>query len=487
MADDSESRETGLAQLKSWLTRGALWGRRPPPETPTAAAEPRQGSTPAADPGLPSHRYVDLGEIGEGGMGSVRRIRDRALRREVALKQLDPRLLPEEDRVLRFVEEAQITGQLDHPNIVSIHDLGRNEDGGYHFSMKLVEGKNLEEVIEEAGADRLSPDRLVEYLEILVKVCEAVAFAHSRGVIHRDLKPANIMVGEFGQVYVMDWGVARLLGRQRQTPGRPEQDPQRPREADPPDAEGPPAVRVTRKVDTWELDTPGTVIGTPGYMAPEQVAGQHHETDELTDVFALGGTLYHVLTGRPPYVGRNYYNLLVQALTCEPQPPAEVVTDGTVPPGLARIAMKAMSADPAERYPSVLAMRRELERFLRGAWHLPTRTYAPGEPIVVEGDEGDAAYIITEGHCVVRKRLGDEDVELRQMGPGDVFGEIAIFSATTRTATVEAVDEVTVMVVDRDALSARFELNSWMGRFVRALADRFQEVEERLQRRRREE
>ena len=466
MSKTTEQKRTGtgsgLAQLKAWLKRSAIWSRQQPPSEPEPAAAPADAPLPIA------RRYVDLGEIGEGGMGTVRRVRDRGLMREIALKRLDPQFEAEEDRVLRFLEEAQITGQLDHPNIVPIHELGRDEHDAYYFSMKLVEGKNLEEVIEEAGAERLSPERLVEYLEILVKVCEAVGFAHSRGVIHRDLKPANIMVGEFGQVYVMDWGVARLLGR---PPGA---------------ADDAPAVSVTRQVDTWELDAPGAVIGTPSYMAPEQVSGEHHETDQRTDVFALGGTLYHVLTGRPPYVGRNYYNLLVQALNCEPEPPEKVVTDGLVPPGLARIAMKAMSQDPADRYPSVGAMQKELERFLRGAWHLPTQTFGPGERIVTEGEQGDAAYIITEGSCVVRKRSGDGEVELRRMGPGDVFGEIAIFSATTRTATVEAADEVTVMVVDRDALTARLELNSWMGRFVRALADRFQEVEDKLRRLERE-
>lgn len=171
-----------------------------------------EDSTPAA--GVPalgspvplSHRYVDLGQIGEGGMSTVRRIRDLSLMREVALKRLDPELNFEEDRVLRFLEEAQITGQLDHPNIVPIHELGEDEDGAFYFSMKLVEGRNLEEEIEDAGAERLAPERLVEFLEILVRVCEAVSFAHSRGVIHRYLKPANVMVGDYGQVYVMDWG-----------------------------------------------------------------------------------------------------------------------------------------------------------------------------------------------------------------------------------------------------------------------------------------
>lgn len=236
---------------------------------------------------------------------------------------------------------------------------------------------------------------------------------------------------------------------------------------------------MSPETDNWELDTPGMIVGTPSYMAPEQVAGHHDQTDTRADVFALGATLYHVLTGRPSYQERNYYNLLVQAMTGEPDPPEKVVEDGTVPPGLARIAMKAMAQDPAERYQSVVEMKRELERFLRGAWSLPTETFAACSAIITEGEEGDAAYIITGGHCVVRKLVRGKQVELRRMGPGDVFGEIAIFSKAPRTATVEAIDDVTVLVVASDALTARFELDSWMGRFVSVLADRFREVEDR--------
>lgn len=411
---------------------------------------------------MPSqHRYLDLGEVGEGGMGSLRRVRDLDLMRQVVVKRLHPELNRDRGIVQRLVEEAQITGQLDHPNIVPVHELGRDERGDRYFSMKLVEGRTLQELIREAGAERLAPDRLVEFLEILVKVCEAVAFAHSRGVIHRDLKPANIMVGDYGQVYVMDWGIARLSNR-LPTDGS--------------------TVVVSRDVEGSEPDRPGMLVGTLSYMAPEQAEARHDRLDSRTDVFALGGTLYYLLAGRPPYQGKTQHALLDQALKCEPPDPEEAADGVIVPSRLARIARKAMARDPDDRYPSVKAMKRDLEAFLRGAWHLPTRTFQAGEVIILTGDQGDAAYIITEGECVVLKQVGSERKELRRMGPGEVFGETAIFSAGPRSATVEAVSDVTVMVVDRELLTARFELDSWMGRFVSALADRFCELQAQLHR-----
>lgn len=229
-----------------------------------------------------------------------------------------------------------------------------------------------------------------------------------------------------------------------------------------------------------ELDPPGSIIGSPAYMAPEQVEGVHEDIDARTDVFALGATLYQILTGQPPYNGTNYYQLLNRVLSCEYEPPKEVVGEGVLPPGLTRIAIKAMAPERSERYSSVSAMQRDIELFMRGAWHLPTQTFAAGATIIAEGDEAGSAYIITEGKCLVSKDIDGFKNEMRELGPGDVFGEMAIFSSRPRSATVEAIDDVTVMVVEREMLSSGLELNSWMGRFVKAMADRFLEIDERL-------
>lgn len=403
-------------------------------------------------------RYLDLGEIGSGGMSHVHRAVDRSLQRQVAIKQIDSDRVGGPESLYRFIEEARVTGRLDHPNIVPIHELALNNDGHFYFAMKLVEGDNLEDVLKQAGEDRLEADRLSELLQIFLKVCDAMAFAHDRRVIHRDIKPSNIMVGSFGQVYIMDWGLSKVLS--------------------PPDDRPPEAAADE---DTLlDLDIPGSVMGTPAYMAPEQVEGDHDRVDERTDVFALGATLYHIITGRPPFQGKNYYNLLMDAMTCQPAPPETLVGQDRVPRELCRITKKAMARSPRERYGSVAELRRDVERLLRGVWHLPTQAYVAGQDILREGEQGHCAFILSRGTCVVTMDTDGRRVELRRLVPGDVFGEMAIFSDSVRSATVTALDDVEVRVVTQEALSSGLSLETWAGRFVRVLSDRFREVEERL-------
>ena len=419
---------------------------------------------PTDDDRLDDRRYHDKGQIGRGGMGSIRRVIDLNLLRESAVKVLSPRLGLKESRVNRFQREARITGQLEHPNIVPIYELSVDGRGNHFINMRLVEGETLEEIVERLGDSRLHAEHLAQTLQILLKVCDALAYAHSRGVIHRDIKPSNIMVGDFGQVYLMDWGVAHLL----------------PRSAD---------ARASRirhvEVDpdgTTQVNEPyGCVIGTPRYMPPEQVQGQHDKIDVRSDIFALGATLFHVLTGHAPYTARSYVHLLLQAQDVDFTPPREEFGE-RVPAELERIALKAMAASPDARYASVLGLKRDLERFLGGAWHLPTRHFAAGELIVREGDEAGEAYVIVDGECVAFDDSGPRRVELRRMGPGDVFGETAIFGHSRRTASVEALSGLEVMVVTREILSSGLGLSSWMGRFVTALAERFSEADQKLRR-----
>ncbi len=403
-------------------------------------------------------RYLDLGEVGSGGMGQVRRAVDRSLQREVAIKRLDEDKILGPESLHRFIGEARVTGRLDHPNIVPIHELALDNNGQFYFSMKLVQGENLEDLLRQAGDDRLQADQLSKWLVVMLKVCDAIAFAHDRQVIHRDIKPSNIMVGSFGQVYIMDWGLSRVQSGSAK----------------------PAASQTSDDVTLLDFDVPGAVMGTPAYMAPEQVEGAHDRIDERTDVFALGATIYHIITGRPPFAGKNYYTLLMEALECQPMAPEAVVGTDRVPAELCRITAKAMSRLPEDRYPTVAALRDDVERLLRGVWHLPTETFTGGQDIVCEGQDGHCAYILSQGRCRVSKLLNGEQVELRQLGPGDVFGEMAIFSASTRTATVTALEDVEVHVVTREALSSGLSLETWAGRFVRVLADRFCEVEDRL-------
>ncbi|MBL9025685.1 MAG: protein kinase [Myxococcales bacterium] len=394
-------------------------------------------------------RYAYLDLLGRGGMGVVHRVADRVLGREAAMKLLEGPLGDRPVEVLRFLEEAQITGQLDHPGIVPVHDFGIGADGSRaYFTMKLVRGDTLARLISTHRALGLEGRTLERLLRAFVRVCEAVSFAHARRVVHRDLKPDNILLGSHGEVYVMDWGLARVVEG-----GRPSER------------------AVTR----------GPVAGTPAYMAPEQAQGRNEDIDQRSDVFGLGGILYAILVGRGPFQADKPEKSLLMAQRYE----LERIDDQreNVPPELARIAMKALAEHPDDRYPTVEELARDVEEFLRGGGWFVTRKYEPGTTIIEEGEPGSAAYVLVEGTCEVMKMVDGHRIKLRTLGPGDVFGETAVFTAKPRSATVIAVDHVTVKVVTRESLERELDRSPWMGAFVRAVAERFREADEKLSKR----
>ncbi len=382
----------------------------------------------------------DLGLLGKGGMSRVYRVRDQTLGREVALKVLKPELAKEGSSHERFVDEAKITAQLDHPNIPPVYALAAEKKKTTCFTMKVLEGESLQQMLERRKHEGV--EALFAALEVLVRVCDAVAFAHSKGIFHCDLKPANVMVAEHGQIYVVDWGLAR------------------------------------RKVD---LPTPEeddeSAIGTPAYMAPEQARGQNHAIDERTDVFLLGGMLYRILVRRPPYVAATAEDTLILAEKANVVSPELVAPAGrSVPKRLAAICMRALEPEPGARYQSVADFRRDVEDFIRGTARLPEKTFAAGEAIVREGEAGDCAYIILDGHCQAARVVGGQTETLRLLGPGEMFGETAVLTGSPRTATVTALMDTTVAVVDRSFLQEEMERTSLMSLAIRTVAASFLDV-----------
>ena len=256
---------------------------------PTRLARTRSEGLPsvAGDGG----RYHLFGEIARGGMGVVLKGRDVDLGRDVAVKVLRERYCDRPEMVRRFVEEAQIGGQLQHPGIVPVYELGQLPDSRLYIAMKLVRGRTLAATMEarqEAG------EGLPRLLFIFEQVCQTMAYAHSCGVIHRDLKPSNVMVGSFGEVQVMDWGLAKVLDHggvadeERLQRGQNDSG----------------VIRTVRTGSDADESRFGSVLGTPAYMAPEQARGQLDTLDERADVFGLGAILCEILTGQPPYIGR---------------------------------------------------------------------------------------------------------------------------------------------------------------------------------------
>ncbi|MBL8767553.1 MAG: SUMF1/EgtB/PvdO family nonheme iron enzyme, partial [Planctomycetes bacterium] len=259
----------------------------------------------------------------------------------------------------RFLEEAQVTGQLDHPGIVPVHELGIDARGRVFFTMKLVKGKTLEQVLDAVtrGADDWNVTRA---LSVVLRVCEAMEFAHEKGVIHRDLKPANIMVGRFGETYVMDWGLARVLGKKDTKDIRPRRQ------------DSVSIVHTSRRESTGAtpnsplLTMDGDLVGTPVYMPPEQAHGDLERIDSRSDVYAVGAILYHLLSGQMPYVepGTNPapYTILDRVKAGPPTALHTLVKNA--PAELIAICDKAMERDPDRRYTSMLDLADDLRAYL---------------------------------------------------------------------------------------------------------------------------
>jgi serine/threonine-protein kinase len=273
---------------------------------------------------------VELGEtLGEGGMGMVWAGRQVPLRRDVAVKSVHPRAT-EPETTYALLREARITGALEHPNVVPIHALGKNEQGRPIIIMKRIEGTTWGDLLSDQS--RHGPGAVMSHLEyhieVLIDVAKAVHFAHSRGIIHRDIKPDNVMIGGFGEVYVVDWGIAVHL-------------------------------RST------ELDMPlakdvQVVTGSPAYMAPEMAIGDGPNIDERTDVYLLGATLHEIITGRPPHAAPSTVKMLTNAYASAPQ-----AYDAAVPADLVEICHTAMARKPSDRYQSAAAFAAALQRLLK--------------------------------------------------------------------------------------------------------------------------
>lgn len=348
-----------------------LYGPKPSWERPDQTIAMPSGVVPGRQAGpevLLSEaegRYEEKGEVARGGFGQILAVRDNALGREVALKQLLPENTPGGSDlgsescaavVARFLHEAMITAQMEHPSIVPVYEVGQRKDGSLYYTMKLVRGRTMARAIEEA---RGLPGRL-KLLPNFVALCQAIGYAHSKGVIHRDIKPSNVIIGEYGETIVLDWGLAKSRGAQ-------DVNVEHLSTAEPA-ISGSGGGRASHTVA-------GEMIGTPSYMPPEQARGDLAAIDERSDVFGLGAVLYALLAGHAPFKGDTIQTVIAEARGGHVHRLEKSAPDA--PPELVAVCRRAMASAPQARYQSAMELADEIQRFLSGTL-LRTYSYTPG-------------------------------------------------------------------------------------------------------------
>lgn len=361
-------------------------------------------SLPATIGGREGDRYELRRVLGIGGMGEVRLCLDRRIGREVAYKVSTA---PTQGHAApaRFVREALLQARLEHPAFVPVYDIGMADDGSLFFTMRRIRGATLAEILEELASGESARFTRTRLLTAFVQLCLAIDYAHVRGIIHRDLKPANIMLGDFGEVYVLDWGIAKLSGESDLA------------EAAAAELEDAPASQ-TRE---------GAVLGTLGYLAPEQLRGQHATLDGRADVYALGAILFEILTLSPMHRGSKLAELAASTLAGEPQSPAARAPERDVSPELDAICLRATDADRERRFESARALADAVERFLEG-----DRNVALRKRTAHEHAERAARALAASAEPEARAMAGREAVRALAFDPSNVDAQRTLLEVVTQ-------------------------------------------------------
>ncbi len=406
-------------------------------------------------------KYIFQGKIISGGMGAILEVIDQDLHRPTAMKVIKPSFKNDEIALREFLREAKITAMLEHPNIVPVHELGLSDKTGLYFTMKLIQGEPLNVILNEikrGNVDFLEKYNTYSFLNIFRKICDAVDFAHSRNIIHRDIKPHNVIVGHYGEVLLMDWGLSRYIGD--------------------PDKEDDPLKRETlRDISALTDEEKNIIQGSPAYMAPEQSKGDSSQVDKKTDIFLLATTLYHILTLESPYTGENLKDVLQkveQRILLNPQ---KRNPDRHIPDELCRIVMKASSRKKEDRYNSVQELINDIDDVVAGRWlKHEKKIFTSGQFLMKEGDDAEEAYLITKGKVqVFRQAEGDHKIVLGTLEEGDIVGEMALITDDKRSASVEALEDTEAAILTKYLLSQNLKkLPPYTEKIVSTLTRRLQ-------------
>lgn len=405
-------------------------------------------------------RYHKANDVGEGGLAKVISYFDGCLNRVVATKELREENLSDPDFLNAFITEARMISYLDHPGVVTIYDTYLNESQQLCYSMQLVEGQTLSDFLAyNVQPEVVNENYLFDVLNIFTKLCETLAFVHDKGAIHLDLKPENIMLGEYGEVMIMDWGNAHLYDSSLYED----------------------YVRKHLPSDSnadIRLDSGEAIVGSPLYMSPEQTLSRE-ELGPASDIFSIGVVVYELLTGQRPFAAEVVTDIIEKVRTFVPPPVHELNPD--IPLRLSHIIQKMMQKAPADRYQSAHELLNEIQAAQTSGQAFPEWEIAAGHLIFQEGDPGDFTIRIKSGRVEISKDDQGSKKVLAELGPGDVIGELSVFSNIPRTATATTMEDTVVYLMRSAEVNAEMEkLSPWVSQMINALSSRFDVLNQKV-------
>lgn len=406
-------------------------------------------------------RYVRLYDLGKGSVGRVQAVFDKFLQRVVARKELNPDKVGDEDVSRAFVNEIQLMGHLAHPGILPIYDAVLSDKGEPSYVMGLADGRSLSTLLQvNPKTGNGTPLPLEQTVRILLKLSEALTYAHDRGILHLDLKPENIMMGNYGEVLIMDWGAARIYDLDRYNAH---------------------LQRYSDRIGYIERqpERENLMMGTPMFMSPEQFRSDRQALTPASDIFSVGLITYQMLAGRYPFRAKSLDELTDKICHETPPPVHEVNPD--IPLSLSRICEKMLAKGPENRYRHFAEVSNAIGDYQRSAAGFPVVEFKPGEIIFNEGDPGDYVYVVVSGKVGITIASGGKRKTIAELGSHEPFGELAALTGNARTATAIALEKSVIRKISKQEIAAEIDkLSPWVGSIVEALSKRFVEMNERV-------
>ncbi len=382
-------------------------------------------------------RYRLLGSLGKGTYTEVFSCFDCFTNRVVAMKQLRKEFLNDEKIVTAFLTEQKLISYIDHPGIVVLYDSFINSDSLPCYTMKMISGHDLRWEMRSRTRAQL--------IAIFTKLCETMAYVHDKGVIHLNLCPENVMLGQYGEVTIADWGTADLFDH------RPYEE----------------FLKLIKNVPTVPDVLPRNSFDISPYNSPEQLSGDAESISPSSDIFSMGVVLYEIITGTQPFTEKS--GLLSTSITA----PQEICPD--VPEMLSNICTKMLEKDPYNRYHSFHEVLIDIDKFQNSGTAFSTKTFGAGEEIFKEGDLGNYAFTVLEGQVEISRMLDGKKIILAQLGKNEFAGELAIFANEKRSATVTSINPQTVIrIMDRQSVEQELlKLSPWVRNMITGLSKRF--------------